>query len=126
MQSQTAVDLTQTARAPAQEPRGGSLTITARYDLPQPVLIVVGELDRTSMPLLVAMLEHAQPLAQDPGWIAVDLTRVTCTDSHGLLPLLRRHVHVPSASGPVLRVSSLVRPSEPMQAGSEDGVPAGA
>jgi hypothetical protein len=125
MQSQTAVDLTQTARAPAQEPRGGSLTITARYDLPQPVLIVVGELDRTSMPLLVAMLEHAQPLAQDPGWIAVDLTRVTCTESWiaaAAAPARPRPIGV----RPLLRVSSLVRPSEPMQAGSEDGVPAGA
>ena len=113
MQPLTTVDTARSPHPPPQEAASGWLTIRVRHDLPQPVLVVAGELDTTSMPLLVAMLEHTQPLARDPGWITVDLTRVTCADSPGLLPLLRGHVHVPSAPGPVLRVLSLVRPGEP-------------
>lgn len=72
-----------------------------------PVLIVSGELDISSAPLLRAMLDHLDSQGRAVQ-VEVDLRAVSFADSHGLQPLLDRRVTVRSVSPAIGRVLLLL------------------
>lgn len=93
----------------------------------RPLLVVAGELDIASAPLLIAMLDHLQT-GRGPVRVEVDLHRVTFADSHGLQPLLDRPVTLRALSPAVERVLQLLARqgglARPVSSGTARAVPA--
>lgn len=80
---------------------GWDVTIRLEIDAPQPVVLVVGALQRPGGALLTAVLEYARQ--QHGGRVAVDLGRVSRVDSHGLAAVIASGADVTSAPPRVRR-----------------------
>ena len=77
-----------------------------RRDGPRPVVAVSGELDLAGKDLLEAVLAHVR--STRPGVVAVDLSRVSFVDSHGVSPVLEWDVVLVAASPAVRRLLRLL------------------
>ena len=87
---------------PGDEPeRGCQVTIRLDLDAPEPVVSVAGTLERPGGALLAAVLEYVRQTHGGP--IAVDLSRVSRIDGHGLAPVIESGVVVDGASPRVHR-----------------------
>lgn len=74
---------------------------------------VSGELDLATAPLLRAAVDHVRR-THVPVRVAVDLSRVTFADSHGLAPVVDDDHQVVAASPTVRRVLHLLGPRLPV------------
>jgi hypothetical protein len=80
---------------------GWDVTIRLEIDAPQPVVLVVGALQRPGGALLTAVLEYVRQ--QHGGRAAVDLGQVSQIDSHGLAAVIASGADVTSAPPRVRR-----------------------
>lgn len=82
------------------------LDVVVRWSPGHPHVLVRGELDIATAPLLRAVLEHVH--RADGGPVSADLRGVTFLDSAGAAPLVDHDVHVRQASPTVERVLVLL------------------
>ena len=92
---------------------GWDVTIRLEIDAPQPVVLVVGALQRPGGALLTAVLEYVRQ--QHSGPVAVDLGQVSQVDRHGLAAVIASGADVASAPPRVRRaLEGLTRSSRGM------------
>lgn len=96
----------QTCVRSAPEQPQAALALDIEWDSPYPVVVVSGELDLVGGELFVAVLDHVR--STGPGLVAVDLSRVSFVDTHGLTPALQADVVLVAASRSVCRLLSLM------------------
>jgi hypothetical protein len=80
---------------------GWDVSIRLEINAPQPVVLVVGALQRPGGALLTAVLEYVRE--QHGGRVTVDLGRVSQVDSHGLAAVIASGAEVTSAPPRVRR-----------------------
>lgn len=89
------------------------LAVEVCQGLAKPLVVVTGDLDIASAPLLAAVLEHVLRAQIQAVGVDVDLSGVSFADSHGLAPVLDTAVQVSAASGAVRRVLELLAAPTP-------------
>lgn len=84
------------------------LDVEVVWSRDRPAVLVRGQLDVSTAPLLGSVLEHVH--CSYPGRVVADLRQVSFIDSAGAAPLIEHGVHVQTASRTVLRLLRLLQP----------------
>lgn len=84
------------------------LVVDVCQGMAKPLVVVTGDLDIASAPLLAAVLEHVLGGQIHSIGVDVDLSGVSFADSHGLAPVFDSGVTISATSGSVNRVLGLL------------------